>query len=60
MSAGESARGGGGGEPGGFRVARLYALEWGPAATVQGAGFCIWFGHGIGLIYTGILWIHVV
>ncbi len=44
-------RGGGGEELGGVLVARLYALEWGPAATVRGAGFCIWLGHG--LICTG-------
>jgi hypothetical protein len=60
MSAEERARGphrgGGGGEPGGVQVARLYALEWGPAATVRGAVFCIRFGDGIGLICTGYMW----
>jgi hypothetical protein len=43
-------------QEGGFRFALLYALEWGPAATgrgTSGAGFWIWFGHGIGLNFVG-------
>jgi hypothetical protein len=46
-------RGGGGGEPGGVLVARLYALEWGPAATVRGAGpgvlYTVWAWHRLDL-----------
>ena len=40
---GESRREGG-------RVARVYARDWGPAAMGRGAGFWIWFFHGIGLV----------
>jgi hypothetical protein len=54
MSTGEGARGGGGGEPRGFLVAQLYALEWGLAAMGRDAGFGTWLGHGTGLICTGI------
>ncbi len=56
MSTGESASGGGGGEPRVVLVLQLYALEWGPAAMGRDAGFqvCTWLGHGTGLICTGI------
>ncbi len=39
------------------RTRRRVCSGCGPAATLRGAEFCIWFGHGIGLICTGI---HVV
>jgi hypothetical protein len=44
---GESRREGG-------RVEQVYALEWGLAAMGRGAGFWIWFWHGIGLVCMGM------